>query len=286
MTTTRFHTVRRDADRTDGLDHDAADELADEIRAGAPGIDVAAAIESGVRHRLPFGSDTERARLADAVLTRVSGMDRLAPLLADPSVDEVFVGNGTVWVERAGRVERIGSIPDGAAARVIERVLTPLGRRLDRTSPIVDARLPDGSRVCAVVAPVALDGPTLSIRRFGDRTRTVADFVGVDATTDGGCALAERCRQLVELRCNVIVSGATSSGKTSLLAALIELTDPHDRLVVIEDVAELPCAHPHRIRLEARPATIDGPPAIDAERLVRTALRLRPDRIVVGEARG
>jgi pilus assembly protein CpaF len=157
-------------------------------------------------------------------------------------------------------------------------VLAPLGRRVDRTSPIVDARLADGARVCAVLPPVAVDGPALSIRRFRRRILPHESF-----TDDVGVGLLH---ELLHARCNLVVVGATSSGKTSLVAALLSEIDPSHRLVIVEDTAELPLRHPHALRLEARPPTIDGPGAVDLAQLVRTSLRLRPDRIVVGEARG
>ena len=161
----------------------------------------------------------------------------------------------------------------------VERsVGAPIGRRLDLTTPIVDARLADGSRVCAVIGPVGVDGASLSIRRFARSARQLAAFtdpIGVKILI-----------QIVERRCNVVVSGATSSGKTSLLAALIATLPAHERIVVLEDTAELPIGAQHVVRLEARPPAPDGPPAIDLNDLVRTALRLRPDRLVVGEIRG
>ena len=159
-----------------------------------------------------------------------------------------------------------------------ERILAPLGRRLDRTTPIVDARLADGSRVCAVIPPVSPDGGCLSIRRFRDRSLDLDAFA-----SDAVAAVLEL---LVAGRCNVVVSGATSSGKTSLLNATLGRCVPGERIVTIEDTVELLPAADHLVRLEARPATPDGPAAITLEQLVRTALRLRPDRLVVGEVRG
>jgi pilus assembly protein CpaF len=161
---------------------------------------------------------------------------------------------------------------------VTERILAPLGRRLDRTNPIVDARLPDGSRVCAVIPPISPDGGCLSIRRFRDRA------LGLEAF--GSDAVAAVLELLVAGRCNVIVSGATSSGKTSLLNATLGRCEPGERIVTIEDTVELLPMAEHLVRLEARPASADGPAAITLEHLVRTALRLRPDRLVVGEVRG
>jgi len=267
----------------EGID-ELADAIADELRRSPIDLDPVRAVDERVRQLAPLASDRQRRQLTDAVTARLDGLDRLEPLLADPTVDEILVGNGTVWAERCGQIAHVAAIGDATTRRIIERVLGPLGRRLDRTSPIVDARLPDGARVCAVVAPVAVTGPTLSIRRFADRARSLDEFV---ASSDAGlAAAADRCRELVAARCNVVVSGATSSGKTSLLAALLDQADPTERIVVLEDIAELPCRSPHLVRLEARPASPDGPPPITVEQLVRTALRLRPDRLVVGEARG
>ena len=161
---------------------------------------------------------------------------------------------------------------------MLERVLAPLGRRLDRTNPIVDARLPDGSRVCAVIGPVAVDGAAVSIRRFRRHA-----FRSLPSRRHGSSSCSPRC---CAPRCNVVVSGATSSGKTSLLASLLGLTDPGERIIVLEDTAELQPTNAHVVRLEARPATPDGIRPIPLDELVRTALRLRPDRLVVGEVRG
>ncbi len=267
-----------------GVDIDgAADRIAAALRPRTDEAELDGLIEHAVRRERPLGDDPERRCLSNAVRARLGGLDRLDPLLADPTIDEILVGNGRIWVERHGVVDAVGDLDHATTRRVIERVLAPLGRRLDRASPIVDARLPDGSRVCAVIEPIAVDGPTLSIRRFADRVRSLDEFVD-----DHGVAadVRRRCREIVARRCNVLVSGATSSGKTSLLGALLSLADDGDRIVVLEDTAELPCRAPHLVRLEARPATIDGPHPITVEQLVRTAMRLRPDRLVVGEVRG
>jgi pilus assembly protein CpaF len=200
-------------------------------------------------------------------------------LLHDPAVDEVLVnGSGEIWIERRGVLARRGSIAGPELAVVIERILAPLGRRLDRTTPIVDARLRDGTRVCAVVPPISVDGTILSLRRFRTEPLPLAAF--------GDGAVRDAVAELVERRCNTIVSGATSSGKTSLLSSLLGLVRSGERIVVLEDTAELAPLADHVVRLEARPGTTDGVPAITVEQLLRTALRLRPDRLVVGEVRG
>ena len=161
---------------------------------------------------------------------------------------------------------------------MIERILAPLGRRLDRTTPIVDARLADGTRVCAVVPPISVDGTCLSLRRF--RTQPLPlDSVRRRRWSSG-------LGELVDRRCNIVISGATSSGKTSLLSSLLGLVPPGERIVLLEDTAELAPPAEHLVRLEARPATNDGVAAITVEQLLHTALRLRPDRLVVGEVRG
>jgi pilus assembly protein CpaF len=183
-----------------------------------------------------------------------------------------------VWIERHGRLEHVGRLAPGVAEQVIERVLAPLGLRVDRASPIVDARLPDGSRVHAVIPPLAIDGPTLAIRRFARRRIPLTDLA--DST------VTDVLRELVATRTNVVVSGATSSGKTTLLNALATEIDPGERVITIEDAAELRLDTPHVVRLEARPASADGYGAASVRDLVRAALRMRPDRLVVGEVRG
>jgi pilus assembly protein CpaF len=214
-----------------------------------------------------------------AAVARLDGLGSLDALLRDDDVDEILVNaGGDIWVERDGATSPAGSIAAADLAVVIERILAPLGRRLDRTSPVVDARLEDGSRVCAVIPPIALDGACLSVRRFRDRTLPLAAF--------GAGEVADLLDELLHRRCNVLVAGATSSGKTSLLNTMLGRTELGERIVVIEDTAELLPSHDHLVRLEARPATPDGLPAITLEQLVRTALRLRPDRLVVGEVRG
>jgi pilus assembly protein CpaF len=232
-----------------------------------------------VDRRVPLASPHDRARLIELAVARLAGLDALEHHLHDPDVDEVMVnGGGDVWIDRRGELVAAGRLPDGAVDVVVERVLAPTGRRVDRTSPIVDVRLPDGSRLCAVVDPVAVGGTALAIRRHRRRTLPLVAF------TDRS-DVATLLREVVAARCNVLVSGATSSGKTSLVGALLAQATG-DRLVVCEDTAELALDGHHAVRLEARPATADGPGAVDLARLVRTALRLRPDRLVVGEFRG
>ena len=208
--------------------------------------------------------------------SRLGGLERW---LHDPDVDEVMVNRGSdIWVDRAGRLELVGHMRTSTLVAVIEQVLAPSGRRVDRTQPTVDARLPDGSRVCAAIEPVSVDGPCLAIRRFAPRHLPLERFAGP--------AVVELLESLVEHRCNIVVSGATSSGKTTLLGAMAARVEREARIVTMEDVAELRLAHPHVVRLETRDATADGVGEVSLGQLLRTALRLRPDRLVVGEIRG
>jgi pilus assembly protein CpaF len=194
-------------------------------------------------------------------------------------------GPGRVWIERAGRIEPTGARFDDEAAlrHAIERILAPLGRRVDEAEPLCDARLPDGSRVNVVVAPLALDGPVLTIRRFRRRGFGPEDLVAC-GTMDA--VLCEFLRACVRARLTLLVSGGTGSGKTTTLGALTSFIGADERIVTIEDAAELKLRQQHVVRLEARPASLEGRGEVTIRRLVRNALRMRPDRIVVGEVRG
>jgi pilus assembly protein CpaF len=241
--------------------------------------DVAEVVNNEIRRLAPLHTTDRQQDMAAKAIARMSGLGELDMFLRDPEVDEVMVNAGhEIWVDRAGDLQRVGQLTTDRVDHLIERILAPIGRRVDRSSPIVDARLPDGSRVCAVLAPIAVDGATLCVRRFSNQVRPLGAF-----TDDAGAAL---CRQILEERCNVLITGATSSGKTSLVASLVESLPTEERLVVVEDTTELPATAGHIVRLEARPPFVDGPAPIDLGDLVRTALRLRPDRIVVGEVRG
>lgn len=201
-------------------------------------------------------------------------------LLDDHQVTDVLVNNGTdVWAERRGRVDFCGHLQPGDVEAMFERILASSGRRLDRLHPVVDTRLPDGTRVCGVIPPIAVDGACAAFRSLGK------NMFGIDDFTDDLFVRAT-VRDLVAARHNVLVSGATGAGKTSLLAALVDDASLDDRIVVLEDTTELAVTHPHVVRLECRPATAEGRGAIDLDALLRTSLRLRPDRIVVGEIRG
>ena len=213
-------------------------------------------------------------------MSAATDLGPLADLVADPSVTEIMVnGPGPVRVERGGEIGLAGVELDlPTLEHLLERIVAPLGRRLDRTSPMVDGRLADGSRVHAVIPPVAVDGPCLTIRRFGVRA------VPLDRVADP--AEVQMLRDAVVRRRNIVVSGATSTGKTTLLNTLASLIPDRQRVVTIEDAAELALPLPDVVRLEARPPMVDGPPEITVRDLVRNALRMRPDRLVVGEVRG
>ena len=233
-----------------------------------------------VRRAHPLLPHREAMAVAEAVTARITGLGELEPLLADDDVTEVMVnGHGAVWVERAGRLAPIDlELALGEVELLVERIVGPLGLRADRTSPIVDARLPDGSRVNVVVPPLAVDGPCITIRRFGARRVPLA------ALCPPG--VAELLAWAVAARSNVVVSGGTGAGKTTVLNALGALLPAGERIVTVEDTAELRLPAGHVVRLEARPATADGLGATTIRQLVRNALRMRPDRIIVGEVRG
>ena len=217
-------------------------------------------------------------RVALASSNRVSPR-RLEEFFKDETVREVMVNGGCeVWVERNGKLERVDTISEADTRSFIERTLLPLGRRIDITSPVVDARLTDGSRLCAVIPPIAVDGSCVSIRRFSVDRITLGDFADRH--------VGEILQQLIFDRRNLLISGAASAGKTTLLNSLCDFLAPNERVVTIEDIAELKLAHPHVVRLEARPLSPDGNLEVSTRSLVRTALRLRPDRLIIGEVRG
>lgn len=205
----------------------------------------------------------------------------LESLLSDPDVSEILLnGGGQAFVERAGRLEAVSvDLDETGVRRVVERIIAPLGLRFDRSSPMVDARLPDGSRLHAVLPPVAVDGTCVAIRRFGARRRHLADF----GLSPAGVGLL---RWVIAAGWNVLVSGGTGAGKTSLLNVLAGELPAADRIVTIEETAELGLAQPHVVRLEARLPNAEGAGAVPVRALVRAALRLRPDRLIVGEVRG
>jgi pilus assembly protein CpaF len=234
-----------------------------------------------LRDEAPLLTPARFDHLLRELTDEVSGLGPLEPLLADPEVSEVMLnGPGRAYVERAGRLEAVELDLDAAGiVRLVERVVAPLGLRLDRASPMVDARLTDGSRLHALIPPLSLDGPCVTIRRFRARPVGLEAF-GVDGAP--GAFL----RWTVAAGWNLLISGGTSAGKTTLLNSLSAAIPAGERVVTIEETAELRLAQPHVVRLEARPPNAEGAGAVAVRDLVRTALRMRPDRIVVGEVRG
>jgi len=251
------------------------------LTGGAQGRAVTADdVERLVRHAAPLLPAVEVDELVHRVLARTGGLGALEPILADPDVTEVMVnGPGSVWIERHGGLIRTDVVLDTPAIDLlIARIVAPLGLRADRSSPLVDARLSDGSRVNAVVPPLAIDGPCITIRRFGTRVVPLEELA-----TPSVCALL---RWAVVARCNIVISGGTGAGKTTLLNALAGTIPSGERVVTVEDAAELRLPGEHVVRLEARPPSVDGVGAVTIRDLVRNALRMRPDRIIVGETRG
>jgi pilus assembly protein CpaF len=227
-----------------------------------------------------------RESLTARIAERAFGLGPLEPLLGDPDIDEVMVsGTNPVWVERGGRLERteVAFACESDLREAIERILAPLGRRVDEAEPLADARLPDGSRVNVVIPPLALDGPALTIRRFRRRGFTPDDLVANDTLSR---PLLDFLARAVRSRATLLICGGTGSGKTTTLNALSSFIGTEERVVTIEDAAELSLRQPHVVRLEARPPNLEGRGEVTIRRLVRNALRMRPDRIVVGEVRG
>jgi pilus assembly protein CpaF len=230
-------------------------------------------------------SVTDRAHLAQEIVDEVLGHGPIEPYLRDPTVSEIMVnGPDQIFVERAGILEAVGVrfLDATHLRRTIEKIVARIGRRIDESSPMVDARLPDGSRVNAVINPIALDGPVLTIRKFATDPFTVADLVSFGTFTP---AVAEFLRLCVHGRLNVLVTGGTGSGKTTTLNVMSGFIPSTERIVTIEDAAELQLRQPHVVRMEARPSNSEGRGEVTIRDLVRNALRMRPDRIVVGEVR-
>jgi pilus assembly protein CpaF len=258
-----------------------------EAAAGGRGVtDLEGTVRELVDEEAAVLAAADRAEIAARVIRDSVGLGPLEILLADPAVEEVMVnGPDRVFVERGGRIEEtaIGFADEEELRNAIERILAPLGRRVDELSPMVDARLADGSRVNVVIPPLAIDGPAISIRRFG------AERPGPDRLVELGTLdpeQRERLEEAVRARRSILVSGGTGSGKTTLLNALSSFLAPEERVVTIEDAAELRLQQPHVVRLESRPAGVEGRGEVTIRDLLRNALRMRPDRIVIGEVRG
>ena len=231
-------------------------------------------------------STVERDRLVSEVHHELFGLGPLEPLLADQTISDILVNSySNIYIERRGKLEKttISFKDDEHLRRVIERIVSTVGRRIDEAQPMVDARLPDGSRVNAIIPPLALDGPILSIRRFGTNPLRMPALIENGALTKEIAILFEMC---VRARLNIIISGGTGAGKTTLLNALSAFIPADERIVTIEDSAELQMQQPHVVRLETRPPNIEGKGEVTQRDLVRNTLRMRPDRIVIGEVRG
>ncbi len=242
--------------------------------------------EELIRHGSDLLNLSERERLVSEVIDETFGLGPLEPLMRDPTISDILVnGPKVVYVERDGRLEQVNIAfnDDKHLVQIIQRIVGRIGRRVDETCPMVDARLPDGSRVNAIIPPLALDGALLSIRRFGARPLQIHDLKEHKALTQEMIDFLSAC---VKTRINIIISGGTGSGKTTLLNALSSFIPADERVATIEDAAELRLQQPHVVRMETRPPNIEGEGEVTTRDLVRNALRMRPDRIIVGECRG
>jgi pilus assembly protein CpaF len=234
----------------------------------------------------PLLNRMERERLIDEVLDETFGFGPLEVLLKDPTISDILVnGPHKIYVERRGKLEKteVKFRDNDHLLQIIDRIVSKVGRRVDETSPMVDARLPDGSRVNAIIPPLALDGPTMSIRRFGANPLKLEDLLNYKAFTPEMAMLMEAC---IKARLNIVISGGTGCGKTTLLNTLSAFIPSDERIVTIEDAAELQLQQDHIVRLETRPPNIEGKGAVNTRDLVRNALRMRPERIIIGECRG
>ena len=263
------------------IDLNAIESLTPEQLRNELGILLVALIEED---KLPL-NDQERTSLVADLKNEIMGLGPLEPLLADPTISEIMVnGYQNVFIEKRGRIQPtdIRFNDDAHLMKIIDKIVSRVGRRIDESSPMADARLPDGSRVNAIIPPVALDGPVLTIRRFAVVPLQMEDLIQKNTLTR---AMAELLSALVKVKCNIIISGGTGSGKTTLLNILSGFIPATERMVTIEDTAELQLQQTHVIRLETRPPNIEGKGEISMRALVKNALRMRPDRIVLGEVR-
>ncbi|WP_153108954.1 CpaF family protein [Propionivibrio limicola] len=231
-------------------------------------------------------NEQERRGLVRDIQYEMLGLGPLEPLLADPTISDILVNNSQqIYVERCGVLEQsdVTFVDDAHLMKIIDKIVSRVGRRIDESSPMVDARLPDGSRVNAIIPPLALDGPVLSIRRFSVIPLTMENLLEFKTLVP---EMAELLASLTKAKINILISGGTGSGKTTLLNILSGFIPAHERIITIEDAAELQLQQPHVVRLETRPANIEGRGEVTQRALVRNALRMRPDRIILGEVRG
>ena len=248
--------------------------------------EVLALIRNSVNSEAVPLSFAERERLSREILDEIFGLGPLEPLLKDPSISDILVNRyNSVYIERAGKLEATGLTfkDDQHLMQIIDRIVSRVGRRVDESSPMVDARLPDGSRVNAIIPPLAIDGPCLSIRRFGRDPLSARNMIENKSITE---PMLELLSAMVKGRLNILISGGTGAGKTTLLNVLSGYIPNSERIVTIEDAAELQLKQEHVVRLETRPPNIEGKGAVRQRQLVINSLRMRPDRIVVGEVRG
>jgi len=264
------------------LDLEALEQIKDEVEVVHQ---IRLAVGEFLREESTPLSQAEREEIVEQVVWEITGLGPIEPLFRDPSISDILVNSHRdIFIERKGKLTRVGAQfrNDGHLLAVIDRIVSRIGRRVDESSPMVDARLPDGSRVNAIIPPLALDGPVLSIRRFG-ADLTVEQLIANGALTMEMLQLLAGC---VKARLNVLISGGTGSGKTTLLNALSSFIPADERVVTIEDAAELRLQQEHVVRLETRPPNSEGRGEVLARDLVKNALRMRPDRIIVGEVRG
>jgi pilus assembly protein CpaF len=278
-----FHDLKTELHRRviDSLDLKNLDRIPPE-RLGEQLRSVLATLLAGAKVPL---NQSEREQMVLNLLDELTGLGPIEPLLRDGSISDILVNTyATVYVERGGKLELTGIrfADNDHLLRIVNRIVSRVGRRVDETSPMVDARLPDGSRVNAIIPPLAIDGPILSIRRFGTTPLKAKDLVAIGTVSAEGMAFLAAC---VRAKLNVLISGGTGSGKTTMLNALSAFVPESERIVTIEDSAELQLQQRHVVRLETRPPNIEGQGAILARDLVRNSLRMRPDRIIVGEVR-
>src|SRR6266436_3124969 len=253
---------------------------------GALLVELGTVIDDLIREDGLLLTEADRNRLVEVTTNDMLGLGPLEPLLQDNTISDIIDnGHSDVWVERGGQLFRtdIRFNDDRQLMRVINRIVSRVGRRIDESSPMVDARLRDGSRVNAVIPPLALDGPTVSIRRFGTNPLKLEDLLNYKTFTPEMAMLMEAA---IKARLNIIISGGTGCGKTTLLNTLSAFIPSDDRIVTIEDAAELQLQQEHVVRLETRPSNIEGKGEVATRDLVRNSLRMRPDRIVIGECRG
>ncbi|HEX4870564.1 MAG TPA: CpaF family protein [Moraxellaceae bacterium] len=255
----------------------SAERLRDEIRNIVQGL---------LQKEHALVNDAERRQIVSDIQNEVLGLGPLEPLLADPTISDILVNTADAcYVERRGKLERtdIRFTDNAHLLKIIDKIVSRIGRRVDESSPMVDARLPDGSRVNAIIPPLAIDGPILSIRRFSVTPLLMHDLIGFKSLTE---PMARVLHGLVQAKVNILISGGTGSGKTTLLNAMSAAIPHNERIVTIEDAAELQLQQPHVVRLETRPPNIEGKGEVTQRSLVRNSLRMRPDRIIVGEVRG